>query len=297
MGYRWHAYALAAFALGIIAGAARADDDDKKPGRLAGIDTELLFGFLTGTDVGDVGDKEIQAETSGRFGKRTGSYTALSQSLAFEFVPLKDLRIEANVLGAYHGIAGVDELGDLHRASFQGFSLQLRYRLLDRRTAPVGLAISAEPRWSRIDEETGLHVNQYGADFTLILDHELVPDRIVGAFNLFYQPQTTRVAQTSTWTNESTFGLGGALMFRTSPGILVGGELRYLRNYESLGLSAFSGDALFVGPNLFVRFNEHWRLTAAWSAQIAGKAVDAPGPLDLTNFARHEMKFRVGYEF
>ena len=281
-----------------MASVARADDDDdKKPDRRWRIETELLFGFLLGTDTGDLGDKEIQAETSARFGKRTGSYTALSQSLAFEFVPIKDFRIEANVFGAYHGISAVDDFADLHRTSLQGFSLELRYRLLDRRSAPFGLAINAEPRWARIDEESGLRVNQYGVDFTLMLDHELVPDRIIGAFNLFYQPQTTRFSQTGTWANESTVGVGGALMVQPSPGFLLGGELRYLRSYESLGLSAFSGEALFLGPNLFFRFNERWRFTAAWSAQVAGKAVDAPGALDLTNFSRHEMKFRVGYEF
>jgi len=297
MGSRRHALGLAV-ALALMASAARADDDDdRKPGGRARIDTEFLFGFLLGTDTGDLGDREIQAETSGRFGRRTGSYAGLTQSLSYEFVPLKDLRIEANLFGAYHGISGVDDFDDLHRASFQGFSLELRYRLLDRRTAPFGLAVNVEPRWARIDEETGQRLNQYGVDFTLMLDKELVPDRIIGAFNLFYQPQRTRFAQTATWANESTFGVAGALMVQPAPGFLFGGELRWLRDYDSFGLSSLAGEALFLGPNVFVRFNEHWRLTAAWSTQIAGRAADAPGALDLTNFSRHEMRFKLGYEF
>ena len=40
------------------------------------IDTEHLFGFVIGTDVGDVGDKEMEAEVTGDLGKRPGSYTA-----------------------------------------------------------------------------------------------------------------------------------------------------------------------------------------------------------------------------
>jgi hypothetical protein len=297
MGSRCNAVGLAVL-LALMAGAARADDDDDgKSGGRARIDTEFLFGFLLGTDTGDRGDKEIQAETTGRLGKRSGSYAALAQSLAFEFVPLKDLRIEASVFGTYHAIAGVDDFADLHRASFQGFSMELRYRLLDRHSAPFGLALSAEPHWSRTDEETGLQVNQYGADFTLIVDHELIPDRIIGAFNLLYQPQTTRLAQSGTWTNESTLGVAGALMVQPRPGFLLGGELRYLRSYDSLGSSSFSGEALFLGPNFFVRFNDHWRFTASWSAQVAGRAVEAPGALDLVNFTRHEAKIRLGYEF
>jgi hypothetical protein len=32
--------------------------------------TEHLFGFLTGIDVGKVGEKEIESETTSQFGKR-----------------------------------------------------------------------------------------------------------------------------------------------------------------------------------------------------------------------------------
>jgi hypothetical protein len=52
---------------------ARAEDDGK------GVDTEYLFGFVTGTDIGDVGEKELESTTIDRIGKRTGSYRALSQ--------------------------------------------------------------------------------------------------------------------------------------------------------------------------------------------------------------------------
>src|SRR5436305_3270516 len=46
------------------------------------VDTEHMFGFITGTDIGQVGDKELESETTGRLGKLTGSYTALSHTLA-----------------------------------------------------------------------------------------------------------------------------------------------------------------------------------------------------------------------
>ena len=38
-----------------------------------GIDTEHLFGFMIGTDVGNVGEREFQSETTGRFGKNGGT--------------------------------------------------------------------------------------------------------------------------------------------------------------------------------------------------------------------------------
>jgi len=41
--------------------------------RAAEVDTEFIFGFATGADVGELGEREIELETAGRFGKRDGS--------------------------------------------------------------------------------------------------------------------------------------------------------------------------------------------------------------------------------
>jgi hypothetical protein len=38
-----------------------------------GIDTEHLFGFMIGTDVGNVGEREFQSQSTGRFAKNRGS--------------------------------------------------------------------------------------------------------------------------------------------------------------------------------------------------------------------------------
>jgi hypothetical protein len=45
------------------------------------IDTENLIAFAIGTDIGEVGEREAESETIGRFGKCTGSYTTGRQSL------------------------------------------------------------------------------------------------------------------------------------------------------------------------------------------------------------------------
>ena len=44
-----------------------------------GIDTEHLFGFMIGTDIGNVGEREFQSETTGRFGKNGGRYRAVGR--------------------------------------------------------------------------------------------------------------------------------------------------------------------------------------------------------------------------
>ncbi len=70
------------------------------------IDTEHMFGFVTGTDIGEVGDKEVEAETNGRFGKRAGAYAALTQTISFEFAPLDNIRVTPAATFDYHAVSG-----------------------------------------------------------------------------------------------------------------------------------------------------------------------------------------------
>src|SRR3974390_88012 len=85
------------------------------------IDTEHLFGFVIGTDVGEVGDKEMEAEVVGDLGKRPGPYTALFPSLEYEFVPISNLRLAPTVLSAYHNISGAAALDDRRHFAFDVF--------------------------------------------------------------------------------------------------------------------------------------------------------------------------------
>ena len=71
------------------------------------VDTQFIFGFTMGADVGELGEKEIESETVGRFGKGDGSYTALESQLRAEFTPTESLRFEIGVPVAHHGIDSV----------------------------------------------------------------------------------------------------------------------------------------------------------------------------------------------
>jgi hypothetical protein len=86
------------------------------------IETEHLFGFTIGSDVGDVGEKELEGSATGRFGKRTGTYDAGSGTMSLEFVPLANLRTEfTGVVNAYD-ISGVTGFTDQRYAAFGGLS-------------------------------------------------------------------------------------------------------------------------------------------------------------------------------
>jgi hypothetical protein len=261
------------------------------------VDTEHMFGFITGTDIGQVGDKELESETTGRLGKRTGSYTALSHMLALEYTPFENVRLEMGAIQSFHDISGVPELNDLRRGTFEGLSLEVRYRLLSREQSGIGLTILAEPHWSRVDDTSGQLVNQYGAGLALLMDTELIPNRLVAAFNLLYDPEVKRFQDMGEWSCEATYGVGAGLMSQIWPGVFVGAEARYLRQYESFGFDRFAGHAVFMGPNVFIRPSERWRITATWTMQVTGRATGDSSTLDLVNFERHQVRLRIGYYF
>jgi hypothetical protein len=124
-------------------------------GRTEPIDTEHLFAFTIGSDVGEVGEKEVEGSVTGRFAKQSGTYVAGTSTLSVEYVPIPNLRTElTGVVNAYD-ITGVSGLLDQRYTAFGGLGADIRYRLLDRATAPFGLAIGAEARYLRLYDGSG----------------------------------------------------------------------------------------------------------------------------------------------
>jgi hypothetical protein len=262
-----------------------------------GIDTEHLFGFTIGSDVGEAGEKEFQNEATGRFARSAGNYTALTNSAELEFVPVRNFRVELAAVAASYDIGGVPGFDDLNQVGLQGVSVDLRYRFLDKETAPFGLTFAAETHADRLDETSGQRVRAYGTDFALAFDRELIPNKWVTAVNLLYQPESTKFVAANRTEQDATIGVAWAMMAQVRPGVLIGGEARYLRKYEGFGLDVFAGHALFVGPTIYIQLSERSRLTAAWSFQVAGRSAEMPGSLDLVNFERHQARLIYGINF
>jgi hypothetical protein len=262
-----------------------------------GIDTEHLFGFMIGTDVGTVGEREFQSETTGRFGKNGGSYRAAGQELELEFLPANNFRIEMGTTFAAHDINGVMGLDDRRQLSWQAVSVDFRYRFLDRDAAPFGLTLAMETHADRVDETTAAVVRNYGTDFTLAFDREVIPNVAVAALNLTYRPEWTRFAGTGAAEQEATVGAAFGLMAQVRPGVFLGGEARYFRRYEGIGLDELAGQALFIGPTAYFQLSERSRLTATWSVQAWGRPAGSNAALDLVNFERHQARLVFGFNF
>jgi hypothetical protein len=270
------------------------DDGRGHPRGHAHLETENMFGFTTGSDVGHVGETHLALDSIWRLGKRDGSYMAWSKKLEAGITPLPNFHFAVGASTAYHRISGVTGLDDRRQYEFDGVSAEFKYRLLDRATAPIGMTLIFEPHVARFEEVSGEPVLKYAAEFKLAADAELLRERIYAAFNLLYEPERVRIRGTDEVEKESTLGLSGALTAQVVKDVFLGGELRYFRKYEGLGLDTHVGHALFAGPTLYAKLSENWWLTAAWSVQVAGRSVDTPDlNLDLEHFTRHQAKLKL----
>jgi hypothetical protein len=263
----------------------------------AQVDSEHLFGFTQGSDIGDRGELEGESDGTGRLGKRFGTYAAVNDILELKYSITDYFRVAPNIEFAYHDVSGVPGFEDRRGFTLQGAGVEFKYRLLNRAYAPFGLTIAASPYGNGIDTATGGRVGQYGIDTAVIIDKELVKDRIYGAFNVLYEPKRTHFLATGEDLKDAIFGIAAALTSQVRPGLFLGGEVRHLRSYQGLTFDTFAGEAWYLGPTLYAVLSAQWNLTFAWNAQVSGHATGDPRALDLVNFDRHQVRLRLGYNF
>lgn len=263
------------------------------------IETKYIFGFTEGSGIGLEGEKEVSAEIIGRFGKRDGRYQATETKLEYEMTPNQYIQLEMGVLVASHNTSSVTDFDDRKQVALSGAFGELRYLVLDRGpSSPLAVTLSVEPEWHRIDETGGAHVVNYGLETKLNADLELLKNRAYLGFNLLYEPEATR-NDAGGWDKESKFGVSTALAYRVTPEVTVGAEVWYLRHYEGSFFNTFTGDAVYVGPTLYVRLARKLFMTAAWNVQVAGREFSGNGTLNLnlSEFTRQRAKLKFAYEF
>lgn len=274
-------------------GAARAEDASS----WREIETKYIFGFTTGSGIGLEGEKEFTVDSKGRFGKRDGSYAATETKYEFEFTPTQFIQIEFGALGSTHNIGGVTDLDDRRQVALGGAFAELRYLAIERTSNnPLSVTLAVEPTVRRIDETSGERVRNFEFETTVNADLELMRNRLYAGFNLLYEPEVTRTALGDT-EREAILGGSAALSLRIVSNVVVGGEVWYLRHYDAANLTAFTGDAVMLGPSLYVQFTPKMFMVAAWNTQVWGREVGNPVSFNLAEFQRHRARLKFAWEF
>ncbi len=261
------------------------------------LETKYIFGFTTGSGIGLEGEKEFTIDTIGRFGKRDGHYAATETKYEYEFTPSQFVQIEFGALGSTHNIGAMTDLDGRNQAAFAGGFAEFRYLALERTSNnPLSVTVAFEPNVRLIDETSGDHVQNYEFETTINADLELMRNRLYAGFNLLYEPEVTKTMFDETQ-REATFGGSAALSVRVLSNVVLGGEVWYLRHYDAIGLTAFTGDAVLLGPNLYIQFTPKMFMTAAWNEQVWGREIGNRASLNLAEFQRHRARLKFAWEF
>ena len=226
---------------------------------------------------------------------------ASETKLEYEFTPNQYVQFEFGPLVSTHSIKNVTDMDNRSQVAFGGFFGEMRYLLLDRSpSSPLAITLSAEPEWRRSDETSGQHVTNFELELKVNADLELIKNRLYLGANLLYEPEATHDPDHigAGWEKESTGGVSAALSYRIIPAVFVGAELWYLRHYDGIWFNTYTGDAVYLGPTLYVQFSPKVFVTAAWNTQITGHDVDIPGSnLNLAEFSRQRGKLKLAVEF
>jgi hypothetical protein len=258
-------------------GAARADE--VKQGDKNAIDSEHIFGFTEGADIGAKGEIELESANVARFGRAYG-YAATDHEFAARYVVADQFRASIGGLIDYRNVGfGPDTP---HRAGFDfgGVTSEFRWHPIERTAqSPFGLTLSLAPEWRRIDD-VGVSTETYAIPLELLADAAIIPGKLFTALNLVWEPEYKRAA--NVWGRENDFEISAAAAYAVTPDLLIGGELRHLSFIEQGGESA---EALFAGPSVYYRLTDTLSIKGAWSFQIPDESA---GRLDLTHFERHQ---------
>lgn len=262
----------------------------------AEIDTEHMFGFTEGSDIGTARQPEAELETIGAFGRAGGTYSAVSATASLKYPLTNAFRIAPSITFTRFDSSGVADVEDRNQVAAERVGLEFRWRPLDRKTSPVGLTFVAAPFFGFVDGATGAPGDAWGAALIAIADRALIADRLFGALNLVYDFGRVRDYASSVITDASVLGFNAAFSTRLTPWLYVGSEVRYERAFDRLGFGNLIGQAVNVGPSFFMTLGQGVSLSGGWNIQAWGEASAVPSGLDLANFNRNLVKFRVAID-
>jgi hypothetical protein len=269
----------ASLAAGLAVGApAHANEVKEKGEKHEGFDTEHIFGFTEGADIGEKGEREAESGTVGAFGRSAGRYTSIDSETALRYVVLEGFRASIGAHYDYDNFHDVPGLPDRNAFNFAGLATELRWHPVERTSAsPVGLTLSLTPEWRRINE--GSARESYATTAELLIDAEIIPGKLFTALNVAFEPSVTRGA--GAWEHEDALEIGLAAAYALTDNFVVGGEIRHLSSGQR---GPFEAEALYIGPSVYYRLTSDFSIKFAWSEQIPS----GTGHLDLVNFERHQ---------
>jgi hypothetical protein len=251
-------------------------------------DTEHIFGFGEGSDVGNKGELEIESFTIGIFGA-SGRNFNIGNETSLRYSVIDGLRFSVGALTDYLNVHKVPALSARNGMNASGLIAEVRYNIFDRLNSPFGMTITVDPEWRRTDQASGRYNDNFSVTAALLIDKEVIPETFFMELNLVYSPTFLPLA--GRWLRDDSFTVIVGGSYAITPAILVGAEIRHENLAPSISPNAH---ALFAGPHMFLRLADSLTASFAWAFQLPDLGARHS---DLENFDRYEAGLRIVYSF
>jgi hypothetical protein len=263
------------------------------------------FGYSYTAQTEEPGETELSLWATDRRGKDQGHYDAQDYRLEAERGLTQRLQMAAYFNFASHHVHGLaPAIGNVQRnLAFDGASFEFIYRLLDEKQHGIGLAVYAEPGWSRIHDVEGQKGAEYEVELKAILSKSFAGGRVIWAGNLTLEPEWERETAIlapdvvgHSWEKELKAQLSTGLAYRFAPNWHAGIEARYASVYpnwtQGLHRQAY---ALSAGPTIAFSGGE-WSASLSWLPQLVGGGT-RDRSLSLDEFEKREIRLKISHEF
>lgn len=251
------------------------------------------------------GETEVALWTTDRRGKGAGHYDAQDYRLEVErgITDRLQLAVYANLVS--HHIRRLEpRLEDVDRDfGFQGLSAEFKFTVIKPIGGRVGLALYAEPGWSRIHKIEGEKVTEFELELKAIVQKNFLDGRLTWVGNLTVEPEWERESEELTpgisdrdWEKELKIEVTSGLAYRVAPRWSVGAEARFTNEYpdwtNGLHRDAY---AVSAGPTAHYSGGK-WGITATYLPQLFGRHQGDGSRLELGGHEKQEFRVKLDYE-
>jgi hypothetical protein len=266
---------------------------------------EAPFGYSYTADTEERGETELALWATDRRGKDQGHYDAQDYRFEVERGLTERFQVAGYVNFSSHHVRGLEPaIGDVQRnLAFDGLSVEFIHRIVDEDRHGIGVALYAEPGWSRIHDVEGEKGTEYELELKAILSKSFAGGRVIWAGNLTLEPEWERESSILTtgavghnWEKELKAQVTTGLAYRVAPNWHAGIEARYASVYPDWthGLHR-EAHALSAGPTIAFSSDE-WSASLSWLPQLFGGGTPHR-TLSLDEFEKREIRLKVSHEF
>jgi hypothetical protein len=249
------------------------------------------FGFTDGSGIADLGRGSLGLTLNADGGVRRGRSLGRGAMLQGSYGLLPCLEVSPYLLGGTTR-SQIERQGLKDKAYGGGF--EARYRLLNHGRHGFGLTMGIDAGLERNESHGEGRFSTYNTTMRVLADKVLIPGTLHAAFNLSHN---LIWSGPSPHERASTFTIGGALAWQVVEDVYLSGEVRHMRQHDTLGFGKLAGHATFVGPGIYWQATDQLAISLAYNVQVYGEERGQPGRLDLTNFSRHLVQMDIGWTF